>query len=52
MVSHWQQKHGLKGIGFNEGGTVRLGNVAVTMVNAVHSSSWSGTEGPVYAGAE
>lgn len=52
MVSHWEQEHGIEGVGFNKGGTVRLGTVAVTMVNAVHSSSWSGTEGPVYAGTE
>ena len=52
MVSHWEQKHAIKGVGFNKGGTVRLGEVAVTMVNAVHSSSWSGTDGPVYAGTE
>ncbi len=52
MVTFWEQRHGLKGVGFNKGGTVRLGEVAVTMVNATHSSSWSGAEGPVYAGTE
>ena len=52
MVSHWQEKHGIKGVGFNKGGTVRLGRVAVTMVTATHSSSWAGSEGPVYAGTE
>jgi L-ascorbate metabolism protein UlaG (beta-lactamase superfamily) len=30
---------GCKTIGFNKGGTIRLGRVAVTMVNAVHSST-------------
>jgi L-ascorbate metabolism protein UlaG (beta-lactamase superfamily) len=41
------------GIGMNKGGTVRLGNVAVTMVNATHSSSVTGEGGqPVYAGCE
>jgi len=41
------------GIGMNKGGTVILGDVAVTMVNATHSSSVAG-EGamPVYAGCE
>jgi L-ascorbate metabolism protein UlaG (beta-lactamase superfamily) len=52
LLSHWKGRHGIAGIGFNKGGTVRLGDVAVTMVNAVHSSSWDGGEGPVYAGAE
>lgn len=39
-------------IGFNNGGTIRLGNVAVTMVAASHSSSVSGANGPVYTGTE
>lgn len=52
MITFWEQKHGVTGIGFNKGGTVRLGNVAVTMVNATHSSSWGGPDGPVYAGTE
>jgi L-ascorbate metabolism protein UlaG (beta-lactamase superfamily) len=52
MVGHWEGEHGIRGLGFNKGGTVRLGGVAVTMVNAVHSSSWSGGGGPVYAGTE
>lgn len=52
MLSFWEEKHGIKAVGFNKGGTVRLGNVAVTMVSATHSSSWGGSEGPVYAGTE
>jgi L-ascorbate metabolism protein UlaG (beta-lactamase superfamily) len=52
LMSYWEQKHGIEVIGFNKGGTVRLGDVAVTMVNAEHSSSYGGGEGPVYAGAE
>jgi len=41
------------GIGMNKGGTVKLGNVAVTMVNATHSSSVTGEDGkPTYAGCE
>ena len=35
-----------------KGGTVALGDVSVTMVNAVHSSSLGSDAGPVYAGAE
>ncbi len=38
--------------GFNKGGTIKVGKVAVTMVPASHSSSISGDNGPVYTGAE
>lgn len=51
-VSHVSGRDGIQGIGFNKGGTIRLGEVAVTMVNAAHSSSMAGPDGPVYAGAE
>ena len=52
LMSHWQERHGVEVIGFNKGGTIRLGEVAVTMVNATHSSSFGGEHGPVYAGTE
>ncbi|ARC88007.1 metal-dependent hydrolase [Rhodovulum sp. MB263] len=52
LMSWWEAREGLSVIGFNKGGTVRLGNVSVTMVNATHSSSVQGPEGPVYAGTE
>ena len=52
LMSFWEQKHGIDTLGFNKGGTVRLGAVAITMVAATHSSSYAGGEGPVYAGAE
>ncbi|MBV7410500.1 metal-dependent hydrolase [Maritimibacter sp. DP1N21-5] len=52
LMSHWEEKHGIDVIGFNKGGTVDLGGVKVTMVNATHSSSFSGSDGPVYAGHE
>ena len=45
-------QHGIETVGFNKGGTVRLGTVDVTMVNATHSSAMSGPDGPVYAGSE
>jgi L-ascorbate metabolism protein UlaG (beta-lactamase superfamily) len=45
-------RHGIETVGFNKGGTVRLGHVDVTMVNATHSSSLSGPDGPVFAGTE
>ncbi len=56
LMTWWQEKFGVDVVGFNKGGTVALGNVAVSMVNAVHSSSVQGPEpgpdGPVYTGAE
>lgn len=52
LVSFWEARHGIKGIGFNRGGTVKLGAVAVTLVKAVHSSSFAGEDGPVYGGSE
>ncbi len=43
----------IEGAGFNKGGTVQIGNVAVTMVPASHSSSMTVGEGtPLYMGAE
>lgn len=52
LIGWLTEKHGLEGTGFNKGGTVALGEVKVTMVNAVHSSSLGGDDGPIYAGAE
>ena len=52
-ISWVAESEGAEGVGMNKGGTVRLGEVAVTMVNAVHSSSVTGDGGkPVYSGAE
>ena len=52
LMGWWEKEHGIQVMGFNKGGTVVLGEVAVTMVNAVHSSSTMGPNGPVYCGAE
>ena len=52
LIDFWSNKHGIEGIAFNKGGTVDLGGAAVTMVNASHSSSLDGPDGPVYAGHE
>ena len=52
LMSHLEASQGATVIGFNKGGTVHLGDVSVTMVTAVHSSSMAGEGGPVYAGAE
>jgi len=53
LISHWEVSEGITGIGFNKGGTVSLGDAAVTMVNATHSSSIAVPDGaPACAGAE
>ena len=52
LISHWEATDQIQGIGFNKGGTVDLGGARVTMVNASHSSSLSGPDGPIYAGHE
>ena len=51
LVNHLAQE-GMEPVGFNKGGTVDLGGVAVTMVSASHSSSVASDQGSVYAGAE
>jgi L-ascorbate metabolism protein UlaG (beta-lactamase superfamily) len=48
-MQHLESQHGVETVGFNKGGTVKLGDVAVTLVNATHSSSapdlpYAGTE--------
>ena len=53
LMSFWEARDGIQAIGFNKGGTVDLNAAKVTMVNAAHSSSFSGADGaPVYAGHE
>ncbi len=41
FMSHFESKDRLNVIGFNMGGTVQLGGVAVTMVPALHSNSYA-----------
>ena len=48
----WFESQGATVIGFNKGGTMDLNGAKVTMVNACHSSSIAGPNGPVHAGAE
>ncbi|SMX32518.1 metal-dependent hydrolase [Actibacterium lipolyticum] len=52
LMSWWEEQQDVSTIGFNKGGTVTLGDVRVTMVNAVHSSSTAGAQEPIYCGAE
>lgn len=52
LMQYWAAKEGVATVGFNKGGTVSLGSVKVTMVNAVHSSSFGRENGPTWAGTE
>ncbi len=52
LMSYWNEHEHLDTIGFNKGGTVDLSGVAVTMVNAVHSTSFSSDTGPTVPGTE
>jgi len=52
LMSHWQATADANTIGFNKGGTISLGRVRATMVNAVHSSTLNGESGPISAGSE
>ncbi|PIE12301.1 MAG: metal-dependent hydrolase [Rhodobacterales bacterium] len=52
LMSHWQETEGIETVGFNKGGTVDLGGVKVTMVHAVHSSSFGTPDGPNVPGTE
>ncbi|QPM92080.1 metal-dependent hydrolase [Pseudooceanicola algae] len=51
LASYWAGT-GVDCVGFNKGGTVSVGKVAVTMVQASHSSSIPSEGGPVYVGTE
>ena len=52
LIAWWEDTEGIQGIGFNKGGSVMLGEVRVTMVQAVHSSTLRGHDGPVAVGSE
>ena len=52
LAEFWGSTAGADTMGFGKGGTVTLGDVAVTMVNAVHSSSMDFSGAPSVAGAE
>ncbi len=52
LMSWWEEKEGLKTVGFNKGGTVDLGGVKVTMLHAVHSTSFGTPDGPHVPGTE
>ena len=51
-IGWFEESEGLSIVGFNKGGTVTLGDVAVTMVNAVHSSTTRTENGLQAMGSE
>ena len=52
LMSHWGETKDVETIGFNRGGTVEAGGVAVTLVPASHSSTVGTPDGPVAVGSE
>ena len=52
LMAYWSEHENIETVGFNKGGTVDLGGVKVTMVNAVHSSTFGSENGPQAAGSE
>ena len=52
LVNWFTAIDGVEGHGLNRGGTIKLGEVAVTLVAASHSSSVAADVGPVYTGQE
>lgn len=52
LMSYWEEHEHLTTVGFNKGGTVDLDGVKVTMVHAVHSSSFASEHGPNVPGTE
>lgn len=52
LMGYWEQSEKIEVVGFNKGGTVDLGGPRVTMVNALHSSSFGRDDGPYVPGTE
>lgn len=52
LMGYWAETEEIKTIGFNKGGTVDLGGVKISMVNAVHSSTFATENGPRAGGSE
>jgi len=53
VMTFWGESEGIETVGFNKGGTIDLGGgVKVSMVNAVHSSTFSSPKGPRSGGTE
>ncbi|NIZ60153.1 metal-dependent hydrolase [Sedimentitalea sp. CY04] len=52
LMGYWGETEDIQTVGFNKGGTVDLGGVKVSMVNATHSSTFATEDGPRAGGSE
>lgn len=52
LMGYWSEAEGIETIGFNKGGTVMMGDVALSMVPASHSSTFSTPDGLRTGGTE
>lgn len=52
LMGYLAASEGVQIVGFNKGGTIDCNGAKVTLVNACHSSSTSGPNGPVAVGSE
>ena len=52
LINWFTAVPGVEGTGYNRGGTVKIGDAAVTLVAASHSSSVQANTGPCYMGPE
>ncbi len=52
LMGFWEESEGITTVGFNKGGTVDCGGIAVTMVPASHSSTMGAPDGPNCIGTE
>ena len=52
LMGYWEEHEKTATVGFNKGGTVDLNGIKVTMVHAVHSSSFATKSGPNVPGTE
>ena len=52
LMAHWAENESIETVGFNRGGTIRLGKVSLSMVPASHSSTFATPKGPRTGGNE
>jgi len=52
LMGYWEEREKIRTVGFNKGGTVMLGDVALSMVPASHSSTFSTEDGLRAGGTE
>ncbi|MFV2051900.1 metal-dependent hydrolase [Aliiroseovarius sp. YM-037] len=52
LMSYWEEHEKIETVGFNKGGTIDVNGIKITMVNAIHSSTFATDSGPRIAGTE